>query len=177
MPINRECTAHLDQTIVLIIIQVFPDTFFPILQRHRAKFPFLTGRTLGSSFSFSPFLSLYTSRSLTTRRSLRSSFPPQSSITFSSITSDTSSAASWSTSTIIAGYAGNATNTTRLLVSKKKILKMKIHVILRLIDPDYIQDWFAKSSKAEKPVCVLLVETVRAYLISKTCLFNELIFN
>ena len=140
MPINRKCATHLDQTIVLSIIQVFPDTFLPILKRHRAKFPILTGRTLGSSFSFSPFLSFYTSRSLITRRSLRSSLPLQSLITFTSITSVTSVAAWCPRSTMLAGYARNTTTTItkrwRLLVSNKKILK----IIKNICYPS--TDWF-----------------------------------
>ena len=138
---NARCATHLDQTTILSIIHVFPDAFFPILKRHRAKFHYLTGRTLGSSFSFSPFLSLYTSRSLITRRSLRSSLPLQSLITFSSITAITSVAAWCPRSTMLAGYTGNATTAItkrwRLLVSNKKILKIIKYiyvVILRLID-------------------------------------------
>ena len=131
MPINRQCTTHLDQTTILSIIHVFRDTFFPILKRHRVKFPYLTGRTLGSSFSFSPYLSLYTSRSLITRRSLRSSLSLQSLIAFSSITAITSvtSVAAWCPrSTMLARHAGNATTTItkrwRLLLSNKKIVKI-----------------------------------------------------
>ena len=114
MLINRKCTTHLDQTTVLLIIQVVPGTFFPILKRHWAKFAILTGRTLGSSFSFSPFLSLYTPRSLVTRRSLRSSLPLQSSVTFiafspiMAITSVTSVVAWCPWSTIPAGRTRTA---------------------------------------------------------------------
>ena len=131
MPMNRKCTSHLDQTTIPCITQAFPGTFFPVLKRHRAKFPFLTGRTLSSRFSFSPLLSLYTSRSLITRRSLRSSLSLQSLIAFSSITAITSvtSVATWCPrSTMLAGDAGNATTTItkrwRLLVSNKKISKI-----------------------------------------------------
>ena len=166
MPINRKCTTHLDQTIVLSIIQVFPGAFFPILKRHRAKFPFLTGRTLGSSFSFNPILSLYTSRSFITRRSLRSSLSLQSLIAFSSITAITSvtSVATWCPrSTMLTGHAGNATTTItkrwRLLVSNKKIVK-----IIKNISCYPSTDW-SKNWKAEMPVCVLLVETARAFII------------
>ena len=130
-PINRKYTTHLDKTTVPIIIQVFPDTFFPFLKGHRAKFPYLTGRTLGSRFSFSPFFSLCTSRSLITRRSLRSSLPLQSLITFSSITAITSitSDAAWCPrGTMLAGHARNATTTItkrwRLLFLNKKIFKI-----------------------------------------------------
>ena len=135
MLINHKCTTHLDQTTILSIIQVFPDAFFPVLKRHRARFPYLTGRTLGSSFSFSPFLSLYTSRSLITRRSLRSSLPLQSLITFSSITAITSvtSVAAWCPwGTMVARYARNATTTItkrwRLLVSNKKMIKINKNI-------------------------------------------------
>ena len=128
MPINRKCTTHLDQTTVLSIIQVFPGTFFPVLKQHRARLPFLTPGTLGSRFSFSPFLSLYTSRSLITRRSLRSSLPLQSLITFSSITAITSvtSIAAWCPRSTM--LTTTITKRWRLLFLTKKIFKISKNI-------------------------------------------------
>ena len=71
---------RLNQTVVFVAIQIFPGAFFPVLMKHRTipALPFLSARSLGTSFSL---CSLQSWRSSHSRGSLISvttitSIPP-----------------------------------------------------------------------------------------------------
>ncbi len=99
--ISKE-NIHLNQTIVFAVIQVVPCALFPVLIRHRtdrssghptrsplSTLPLLTRRALGARFSFSAILSIDTRSSFVTWRSLGSSLPWATLVTFGSFTAIT----------------------------------------------------------------------------------------